>query len=139
MQKALLPSTGCSTQGGGTIYCFPAIITSSQGGCAMSYFPGLITYTQWNYYNGHLTFYRPQTKLRKGYVFTSVCHSVHWGGCLPQCMLEYTHPQADTPTGQTPPFGRHPPGQTRPTRYLLQRTVRILLECILVLPNVRDL
>ena len=24
--------------------------------------------------------YRPQTKLRKGNVFRSVCHSVHWGG-----------------------------------------------------------
>ena len=25
--------------------------------------------------------YRPQTKLRKGYVFAPVCHSVHGGGC----------------------------------------------------------
>ena len=37
------------------------------------------------------------------------------GGCLPQCMLGYTHPQADTPLGRHPPFGRHPLGR-RPTR-----------------------
>ena len=36
------------------------------------------------------------------------------GGCLPQCMLGYTHPP--------------PP----PSRRLLLRTVRIPLECILV-------
>ena len=113
------------------------------------------------------------TKLRQGNVFTPVCHSVH-GGCLPQCMLGYTHPWADIPPGQTPytpwqtppwankPLGRHPllgrnppgqtpppPGQTQPHldrhthrgrhfqqtppfQWSLQRTVRILLECILV-------
>ena len=38
-------------------------------------------------------FYRPQTKLRKGYVFTPVRHSVH-GGCLPPR-------EADTPPQQT--------------------------------------
>ena len=38
--------------------------------------------------------YRPQTKLRKGYVFTPAC----W----------------DTPPGQTPPLDRHDPGQTPP-------------------------
>ena len=42
--------------------------------------------------------------------------SVH-RGCLPHCMLEY-------PLRQTPPRADTPPGQ---------RTVRILLECILVL------
>ena len=26
--------------------------------------------------------YRPQTKLREGYIFTLVCDSVHGGGCL---------------------------------------------------------
>ena len=36
------------------------------------------------------------------------------------------HPLADTPLADTPPTGRHP-------RRPLQRTVRILLECILVL------
>ena len=51
--------------------------------------------------------YRPQTKLRKGYVFTPVYHSVHGGGAV--C------PSAswDTPPGQTPP-ARHPPGQPHP-------------------------
>ena len=51
-------------------------------------------------------FYRPQTKLRKGNVFTPVCQSFcSQGGCLPQCILGYTHPPlwADTPPGQTPP------------------------------------
>ena len=55
-------------------------------------------------------FYRPQTKLRKGNVFTA--------HVLPpvQCMLGYTPPWADTPSPRRP----------------LQRMVRILLECILV-------
>ena len=41
------------------------------------------------------------------------------GGCLLQCMLAYTHPQADTPPPvqtspvQTPP-DKHPPGETPP-------------------------
>ena len=69
--------------------------------------------------------YRPQTKLRKGNVFTSVCQefclrgsaSVHAG----------IHPPTH-PAGQTPPH----PGQTPPSRRLLQRMVRILLECILI-------
>ena len=63
-----------------------------------------------------------------------VSHSVHrGGGCL-----------ADIPQADTPPLGRHPPGQTSPGRHPppraetppgcsgRQRTVRILLECILV-------
>ena len=29
-------------------------------------------------------FYRPQTKLREGNVFTPVCDSVHRGGCVSQ-------------------------------------------------------
>ena len=45
--------------------------------------------------------------------------------------------QVDTPLGRHPlgrtPLGRHPPGRHTPPRLLLQRTVRILLECILVL------
>ena len=60
--------------------------------------------------------YRPQQYLRKGNVFTGVCLSVH-------------HPGADTP------LGRYlPPRQTLPlsSRQALQRTVRILLECIFV-------
>ena len=44
-------------------------------------------------------FYRPQTKLREGNVFTSICDSVH-GGC--------------TPSGQTPPRQTYTPRQTPP-------------------------
>ena len=49
--------------------------------------------------------YRPQTKLRKGNVFTSVFQEfcLRGGGCISAC------------TGQTPlPLGRHSPGQTPP-------------------------
>ena len=69
--------------------------------------------------------------------------SVHRGG-LPQCMLGYqplwdqapgTPPRPDTPPtprdqANTPPPDQAPP----PSRRLLLRTVRILLECILVSP-----
>ena len=75
--------------------------------------------------------YHPQTKLQKGNVFTSVCQefcpvvypSMHWG----------RHPLADAP-GQTLPLpgSQHPPWADTPPRQPLQRTVRILLECILV-------
>ena len=46
-------------------------------------------------------FYRQQTKLWKGNVFTPVCQSFcsQGGGCLPQCLLGYT----------PFPLGRHPP------------------------------
>ena len=82
-------------------------------------------------------------------------------GCLAKCMLGYTpqqtpplgrhlpgrHPPGrHPPPGQTPLLDRHHPGQTSPradtpwadtpgrppSRRLLLRTVRILLECILV-------
>ena len=84
-------------------------------------------------------FYRPQRSC-EGYVFTPGCHSVHRGG-LPQCMLGYHAPPEQTPPPgpgtppeQTPPQSRHPPGAgTSPSRRLLLRTVRILMECILVL------
>ena len=63
--------------------------------------------------------------------------------CLPHYMLGYiplgghTHPTwADTPLADTPwadTHGHTPPGQTPlPSRWPLQWTVRILLECILV-------
>ena len=56
-----------------------------------------------------------------------------WADTHPTCgPWADTHPR-QTPPGQTPP-GHHPSGQTAPPsgRQLLQRTVRILLECILV-------
>ena len=72
-------------------------------------------------------YYRPQTKLRKGNVFTSVSRILSTGKGV---------------SGRHPldRLGRHPPGRQTPppradilpSRRLLQRTVRILLECILV-------
>ena len=99
--------------------------------------------------------YRPQTKSRKGNVFTSVCQEFcpQEGGVYPS-MHWASSPQAETPTprqtlpgltppplgrhppGQTSHLGRHPPGQTPPWAdtppWPLQQMVRILLECILV-------
>ena len=80
-------------------------------------------------------------------MFSQACvkNSVQGGGVQPSLVGRHppgqTPPWADTP-GQTPlgrhPLaGTHPPGQTPPTtpphpRWPLQRTVCILLECILV-------
>ena len=66
--------------------------------------------------NGNTThFYRPQTKLQKD--------NVHRGGCLrDQRQTPPPGPEADTPLWTEPPPGRR----------LLQRTIHILLECILV-------
>ena len=81
----------------------------------------------------NLNFYRPQTKLRKGYVFTPVCHSVHKGVSAPvhagiHIPWDQTHPPgADTPRKQTPPRT-----DTPRSRQLLLWTVHILMECILV-------
>ena len=56
-----------------------------------------------------------------------------WGG-LPQCILGYhPPPRADTPRPGTPPDQAPPPPDQR---RLLLRTVRILLECILVLTDI---
>ena len=61
------------------------------------------------------TYYRSQTKFAK-VMFSQI--SVHGGGCLPHCMLGYTHPpgpEADNHPDQTHPSGadtspgRHPP------------------------------
>ena len=41
--------------------------------------------------------YRPQTKLREGYVFTGVCDSLHVGGGIPACIAGL---QAHTQVGQ---------------------------------------
>ena len=54
-------------------------------------------------------FYRPQTKLRKGYVFTPVCHSVHRRG-----LSAPVHAGMNTPLGRQPSQCRHPPGHTPP-------------------------
>ena len=74
-----------------------------------------------------INFYRSQTKFAKVmFLHLSVCHSVH-RGCLPQCMLGYTPPGADTPWSKQlspgantpPPRSSHPPSsacwEIRPT------------------------
>ena len=74
-------------------------------------------------------FYRPQTKFAKVmFLHLSVSHSVHRGGCLPQCILGYTPLGADTPREQTCP----PPAQCMLGDTGNKQAVRILLECILV-------
>ena len=70
----------------------------------------------------YVSYYRPQTNLRKGNVFTSVClefcpqrGGVHSPGRHP--LDRHPQPRADTPTlpGQTPPtLGRHSPGRHPP-------------------------
>ena len=57
--------------------------------------------------------YRPQTKLREGYVFTRVCDSVHRGVSTTHLLGSYPL-WAVTPSGQTPPLGRHPSGRHTP-------------------------
>ena len=65
-----------------------------------------------------LDYYRPQTKLREGYVFTGVCDSVHGGGV-----------RGCRGGGRAWLGGAH-----RIRRDTVnERAVRILLECILVL------
>ena len=78
------------------------------------------------------TLYLPSTtKLRQGNIFTGFCQSFcsQGGGCLPQCILGYTHPPdqttgevsasvhagiyspwADTPLAVTAADGTHPTG-----------------------------
>ena len=58
-------------------------------------------------------FYRPQRSCGQGNIFTPVCHSFcsQGGGCLPQCMLGYDPPGADTPLGADTPRSRPPPGK----------------------------
>ena len=53
------------------------------------------------------------------------------GEGLPQCMLGYHPPGADTPLEQTPPGADTTPGSRQPPR-ADTRAVRILLECNLV-------
>ena len=83
-------------------------------------------------------YYRPQRSC-EGYVFTPVSHSVHRGVCLSACWIPPPDqgplppgpgptPGPGTPLGAGTPPDQAPPEQRR----LLLRTVRILLECILV-------
>ena len=87
-----------------------------------------------------LTYYRPQRSCGKViFLQASVSHSVHRGegrGVSDRYHPLQTPPWADTPQADTL-LGRHRPAQcmlgyTPPWRPL-QRTVRILLECILVI------
>ena len=85
--------------------------------------------------------YRPQRSCGQGYVFTCVCDSVNKGGvCLSACW-DITSPGsrhplgADTPQEQTHPQQQTPPG-SRLRHTVNERTVRILLECILVFTHV---
>ena len=93
--------------------------------------PGSIRYASyWNAFLLHIKtpfFLSPATKWRQGNVFTPVCHSVHRGGV---CTTSQTHP------------GRHPlpsacwdtpPVPSACWDTINQRSVRILLECFLVL------
>ena len=93
-------------------------------------------------------FYRPQ--ICEGCVFTRVCHSVHRGG-VPQGPYPGGGGWGVWPGGGS--SGPGPGGGSRlrqgvgggghwgrpPSRRLLLRTVRILLECILVAPYVYNL
>ena len=63
-------------------------------------------------------------------MFSQACvkNCVHWGRHMVYTPLQQTpHPGQTPPPEQTPPWVDPPP-----SRQLLQRTVRILLECILV-------
>ena len=51
----------------------------------------------------NVLYYRPQTKLQKGNVFTPVCHPVH---------RDEVYPSTQTPPRQTPSPGQTPPGHT---------------------------
>ena len=80
------------------------------------------------------------TRLRSQFMHAMVCIiTVRKRSCGKVMFLHLSASACwDTPPGQTPPLGRQPPlwqtpslGDT-PSRWLLLRTVRILLECILV-------
>ena len=110
----------------------------------------------------HVIYLSPATKLGQGYIFTSICDSVHRGENLDRYPLgRYTPGTRYLPGPGTPAWDQvhHPPGPGTPprTRYTPQtryprdqvhpseqcmlgdtgnkRVVRILLECILVYYN----
>ena len=65
-----------------------------------------------------VNFYRPQTKLRKGNVLTSVCQEFcPWGGEYPSMHLGRHPPSRYTPQVGTPPAGTPPWEGTPPSRY----------------------
>ena len=68
------------------------------------------------------------------FLHLSVCPQggVCLGACWDSTSPPEQTPQEHTPWEQTLPW-RRPPEETPPSRWLLQRTVRILLECILVI------
>ena len=77
-------------------------------------------------------FYRPQTKLREGNVFTPVCYSVHRVGCTPPVHT----PETPLPWTPLPTWTHSPvtPGHPHPST-VNKRAERILLECFLVWQN----
>ena len=89
-------------------------------------------------------FYCPQSSCRK-IMFSQASAILFTGGVADTPPGRHPPGQTPPPWADTPSLGRHPlPGQTPhldryplpgrhpPLRWLLQRTVRILLECILV-------
>ena len=73
-------------------------------------------------------FYRPHRSC-EDYVFTPVRHSVQGGSAS-------VHAGITPPVAGTPPWSRHPPWSSQPpSRQLVLRTVRILLEYILIDKN----
>ena len=73
-----------------------------------------------DFYLNIIVCYRPQRSCGN-VMFSQASVILFMGACVSQ------HALGQTPPGRHPPLGRHPP------RWPLQRTVRILLECILVL------
>ena len=90
-------------------------------------------------------------KLLQGNIFTGVCqsfcsHGVGGEGCLPQCMLGYTHTpgQSRHPLRRQTLLGQTPPGSYTPTATtadgthptgMLSRSLgqHVLVECFLIL------
>ena len=77
------------------------------------------------------SFYRPQTKLQEGYIFTAVCDSFHRGVCLSACW-DTTPQTRHPPRAGTVPWSRHPAVQCMLGDTVNKRVVCILLECNLV-------
>ena len=94
----------------------------------------------------------PANEICEGYVFTRVCHSVHWGGVSASVHAGIppaanTPPGADTPRANTPtPRRRHPPSKhppppgadTSPVQCMLGDTVNKRAVCILLECNLAD-